>query len=192
MDGIAKALEVLGLDRAPDPRYKVTDPHTVPSGKQLLNHKKAIQLVDAIESASFMRFVPDDIQIDQSLDARLFHPQYSRAVMLRTDLPVPSGPKIAKVLGITGEATAENHYRWLWVEVRRFITELGATAISPVLITRTNGANGTIPLLIASFKLDLRPATGQTFDDIGANLALLGHRAPEVRLDEGETLEDVK
>lgn len=187
-----EALRALGLDKAPDPRYKVADPHTVPSGSQMLNHKKVLQLVDPIESAAFMRFLPDDILIDHSLDARVFHGSYSRSVLLRTDLPVPTGPKVQKVLGITNEATAENHYRWLWVEVRRYISGLGARAVSPVLISRTHGYGGTTPLLIASFKLDLRPKDGQTLDDLAANFALLGPRAPEVRLDEGETLEDVK
>lgn len=188
----SEILSTLGLDKIPEPRYEVGDPHPGLTGSQLLNFKKALQLADSIESAAFMRFVPNAVVVDQALDPRAFSPQYSKAVMIRTDLPIPTGPKVQKVTGISSSPTADNHYRWLWIEIQRYITELGASAISPVLITRTSGAEGTVPLLIASFKLDLRPKDGQTMEDIGANLALLGPRAPEVRLDEDETLVDVK
>lgn len=185
-------LSKLGLDRLPDPRYSVSAAHDVLSGARLLNHKKALKLVDPIESAAFMRFVPDDIVIDQSLDARIFSSTFSRAVMIRTDVKIPTGPKVFAATGIGAEPTAENHYRWLWVEIRKYIDGLGACAVSPILISRTHGADGTVPLLIASFKLDIRAKDGETIEDQAATWALLGPRAPEVRLDEDESPEDVK
>lgn len=185
-------LSTLGLDRLPDPRYQVSAPHETLSGARLLNHKKALKLVDPIESAAFMRFAPDDIVIDQSLDPRVFSSTFSKAVMIRTDVKIPSGPKVFAATGIGTEPTAENHYRWLWVEVRKYIDGLGASAVSPVLITRTHGSDSTVPLLIASFKLDIRAKEGETIADQAATWALLGPRAPEVRLREDESLADVK
>jgi hypothetical protein len=107
-------------------------------------------------------------------------------------LPVPSNRKVFRATGIGNEPNAHNHYLWLAQELGRHVEELGARAIAPPLIFRTSGATGTVPFLGCILKLDVRPKDGQTVLDQGANWALLGHRPPQVRLDEGETLEDVK
>ncbi len=185
-------LQKLGLDTLPGPRYQVTDPHHIPSGSQLLNFKKALKLVDAIETAAFGRYIPDTLIVDQSLDSRAFSAAHSRAIMIRTDLPIPGGPKVFRSTGIGAEPNTHTHYLWLAQELKRHVDELGATAISPPLIFRTSGHDDTAPLLGAVFKLDLRPKDGQTAEDMGANWALLGPRAPQVHLDEDESLEDVK
>jgi hypothetical protein len=185
-------LSKLGLDRPPTGRYEVGVPHSQPSGSQLLNFKKALQLVDPIETASFGRYIPNDLVIDQSIDTRVFDPENSKMVPIRTDLPIPSGPKVYRATGIGSEPNAHNHYLWLAQELRRHVIELGARATSPPLIFRTHGYGGTVPLLGAMFTLDTRPPTGLTKDDIGANWALLAPKAPQVHLDEDESPEDVK
>ena len=185
-------LSSLGLDRPPTGRYEVGVPHTVPIGSRLLNFKKALQLVDPIETASFGRYIPNDLVIDQSIDTRVYNPDTSRMVPIRTDLPIPTGPKVERATGIGAEPNAHNHYLWLATELKRHVVELGASAVSPPLIFRTHGYGGTVPLLGAMFSLVVRPADGLTKEDVAANWAVLAPKAPKVELEDGETPEDVK
>jgi hypothetical protein len=189
----ADALERLGLDKAPEARLPgLWEQDAPPPGKALLNFKKALQLVDPIETASFEKYIPDGVVIDQAMDTRAFNPEASRCVMLRTDQPIPSNYRVFRSTGIGTEPNTNNHYMWLAQELGRHILELGARAISPPLIFRTSGSNGTVPFIGLIMKMDTRPADGMTVADQGANWGLLGQRAPEVRLDEDETIEDVK
>lgn len=192
-DEKAEALKLLGLDRAPDARLPGLWEHDAPPpGRALLNFKKALQLVDMLETAAFEKYIPDGVVIDQTMDARAFSPEYSKCVMLRTDQPIPSNRRVFASTGIGVEPNAHNHYLWLAQELGRHVLELGARAIAPPLIFRTCGADETVPFLGLILKIDPRPTDGLTALDQGANWALLGQRPPEVRLDAGETVSDVK
>lgn len=183
-------LDRLGLDKMPPPRIAgLEDSYKqMPSGSQLLNFKKALQLVDPIETAAFEPYIPDDVVIDQSIDPRSFSPDTSRAIMLRTDIPIPSNLRVFRSTGISRTPNAHNHYRWLGQELSRHMLEFGSRAVSPPLIFRTHGADKTAPLLGMIIKLDPR----KRHENAGANWALMGERVPEVVLDENETLDDVK
>lgn len=161
--------------------------HPVPVGSAVLNFKKALQLVDRLETASFDRYIPDGIVIDQTMDATAFHPEASKCITFRTDLPIPSNRRVFSSTGIGTEQTAQNQYLWLAQELGRHWEELGARAMAPPLVFRTHGHNGTVPLLGLVMKLDLRPR------DEGEQVAwgLLGQRANKVELDEDESLENV-
>ena len=188
-----ESLDALGLKKAPEARIPgLWEQEAPPSGSALLNFKKALQLVDPIETAAFSKYITNDIVIDQSLDAHSFSPDASRCITLRTDCPIPSTYKIFRSTGIGTLPNSHNHYLWLAQEFRRHFIELGARAIAPPLLFRTNGASGTVPFIGLIMKLDTRPKDGMTVIDQGANWALLGPRAPEVRLDEGESISDVK
>jgi hypothetical protein len=162
-----------GVDKAP------------PSATSMMTFKMAVSIVDPIESAAFMRYLPDRIRVDQDLDARDFSPDHSRAISIFTDEAIPLHPKIARALGMTEEPNAHNHYIWLANEVDRHLNELGAVSVSPVLIFRTSGGMGHRPLLGALFKLRYEIPDGQTRYDIGSNLGLLtDKRTPELHVDE--------
>lgn len=179
-----EVLKALGLSKTPDPRMEMPEEHPIPVGSAMLNFKKALQLVDPLETAAFERFIPNHIVIDQSLDARAFHPEASKCITFRTDLPIPSNRRVFSSTGIGTEQNAQNQYLWLSQELERHWTELGARAMAPPLLFRTNGSDGTVPLLGLMMKLDLRPS-----DDVGkANWGLLGHRMNKIELDEDETL----
>lgn len=189
-----QALDALGLANAPAPRLPgLWEQPAAPPGKQILNFKKALQLVDPIETATFAKYIPDDVIIDQAMDARSFSTEGSKCVMLRTDVPIPSVRAVFRSTGIGSEPNAHNHYLWLGQELGRHFLELGARAMAPPLVFRTNGANGTVPFLGLVMRLDLRPKDGQTVLDQGANWALMGEkRAPRVVLEDGESVDDVK
>lgn len=182
-------LKELGLDQMPEARLKGSAPAGNTNPRSNITFKMAVQLVDPIESAAFMRYLPDWVPVDQSLDPRAFDPTTSRAMSLFTDAEIPMHPKIARALGMTSEPHAHNHYLWLMQDVVRHITELGAAAISPLHIFRTSGAEGHRPLLGVIFKLRYEIPDGLTREDIGANLGLLTEkRQPELRLEETESL----
>jgi len=190
VNGHEEVLKTLGLDKLPDPRIPVPDSHP-PPGNGLLNFKKAVQLVDYLETAAFTKYIPDGVNIDQSMDSASFDPEASRCISLRTDLPIPSNRKVFGATGIGAEPNAQNHYLWLAQELGKHVEELGARAIAPPLVFRTNGANGTVPFLGLIMKLDLHIPDGKTVLDQGANWALMGPRAPEVRLEGDESPSDV-
>jgi hypothetical protein len=163
------------------------DEHPVPVGSAMLNFKKALQLVDPLETAAFERYLPDGIVIDQSMDAAAFHPEASKCISFRTDLPIPSNTRVFASTGIGTEQNAQNQYLWLAQELGRHWEELGARAMAPPLVFRTNGHGGTVPLLGLIMKLDLRPADERA----GANWGLMGPRVSKVELDEDESIESV-
>lgn len=166
---------------------EMPEEHPIPVGSALLNFKKALQLVDPLESAAFEKYIPDGVVIDQTMDARVYHPEASKCITFRTDLPIPSNRRVFASTGIGTEQNAQNQYLWLAQELGRHWEELGARAMAPPLVFRTHGANGTVPLLGLMLKLDLRPKD----ENAKANWGLLGHREPTVVLDEDEDLENV-
>lgn len=176
--------KALGLDKLPEARLKGSEPAANTNPRSNITFKMAVQLIDPIESEAFMRYLPDWVQVDRSLDPTTFDPDHSRAMSLFTDEKIPMHPKIARALGMTEEPHAQNHYIWLAQDVARHITELGAVAISPVRIFRTSGGNGHRPLLGAVFKLRYELPDGVTREDVGANIGLLmDKRTPELRLE---------
>lgn len=179
----------LGLDKLPEARLKGAEPTGNINPRSNITFKMAVSLIDPIESEAFMRYLPDWIQVDQSLDPSSFDPNHSRVMSLFTDQRIPMHPKIARALKMTDQPHAQNHYIWLANEVARHITELGAVATSPVRIFRTSGGDGNRPLLGAIFKLRYEIPTGLSREDIGANLGLITDKRPtELRLDPGETI----
>jgi hypothetical protein len=193
MDQRADALKALGLDKAPDARVPgLWEQDAPPPGRALLHFRKAVQLVDPIETAAFEKYIPDGVIIDQSMDARHFHKDYSKCVMLRTDQPIPSNRRVFASTGIGVEPNAHNHYLWLAQELGRHFLEMGADAIAPPLLFRTSGADGTVPFLGLVMKLRPKIPDGQTALDVGANWAMLGPRTPEVVLEGNETTADLK
>lgn len=179
-----EVLQKLGLDKMPEARMKGLEQREIPSGGGMLKWKKACQLLDAIESAAFMRYCPDGIVVDQSLDPTSFDPSHSRIISIPTDRPAPVNPKITRATGISANNTAQDQYLYLWTEVVRYVMELGASAISPIRVFRTSGAEGTVPLLGAVFKLDYKIPDGLTREDIGSNLGWLSDKKNNAVLDE--------
>lgn len=180
----------LGLDKLPEARLPGAEPAGNLNPRSNITFRMAVQLIDPIESEAFMRYLPDWIQVDQSLDPTSFDPGHSRVMSLFTDQKIPMHPKIARALGMTDQPHAQNHYIWLAQDVARHVVELGAAATSPVRIFRTSGGDGNRPLLGAIFKLRYEIPTGLTREDIGSNLGLLMDKArtPEVHLEDGETV----
>ncbi len=184
-------LKELGLNQLPAPRLKGLD-KAPPSGSSMIKWKMAVALIDTIETGAFERYIPDWIEIDQSIDPRSFDPDTSRALSVFTDIPIETIPeKIRNAIGLTLDGGARNHYIMLANDISRYVVELGAAAVSPIHVFRTNGAEGHRPILGAVFKLSYRIPDGQTRYDIGSNLGLLTERQPEIHLDENETIKDV-
>ena len=193
MDPRAEALKTLGLDRAPDARIPgLWEQDAPPPGRAMLHFKKALQLVDPIETAAFAKYIPDGVVIDQEMDARQFHRDYSKCVMLRTDQPIPSNRRVFAATGIGTEPNAHNHYLWLAQELGRHFLEMGAAAIAPPLLFRTSGADGTVPFLGLVMKLKVKRTDGADALDGGANWALMGPRSPKIELEGDESISDVK
>jgi len=166
----------LGLDKLPEARLPGAEPAGNTNPRSNITFKMAVQLVDPIESEAFMRYLPDWIPVDQSLDPTSFDPQHSRAMSLFTDEKIPMHPKIARALGMTEVPHAQNHYIWLAQDVARHISELGAEAVSPVRIFRTSGGNGHRPMLGCIFKVRYDLPDGLTRADIGSNIGLIMDR----------------
>jgi len=163
----------LGVDRLPDPRLPV--PHELPTpGKgDLVNYRKALELVDIIETAAFEKYLPDDVVIDQTVDTRAFDPGSTRAISIRTDMPIPSNYRIFRSTGIGREPNSHNYYLWMAQEIKRHVLELGACAISRPYIFRVGGQQKTVPFIGAIFKVIVKPKDGQTELDMGARWGLL-------------------
>lgn len=171
----------------PASRLAGADPVGNLNPRSQITFKMAVALIDPIESASFMRYIPDWVEVDNSLDPRAFSPDHSRAISIFTDVPIPTHPKITRATGISSLPTAQNQYLFLSLEIQRHIVELGAAAISPVHLFRTSGGEGHRPLLGAIFKVRYEIPDGLSREDIGANLGVLSEkRVPELRLEDGE------
>jgi hypothetical protein len=166
----------LGLDKLPDPRVEVPHELPQPGRGDLVNYRKAVALVDPIETAAFEKYLDTELVIDQEMDTRAFSPEQTRAVTIRTDLPIPSNTRIFRSTGIGSEVNSHNYYIWLAKEIKRHWVELGCRAISRPYVFRTSGASGTVPFIGVIFKVDTRPKDGQTVLDQGANWALLSDK----------------
>lgn len=178
-------LEKLGLDKLPEPRVEVPHELPAPGLGDLVNYRKAIALVDPIETAAFDRYLDSEIVIDQEMDTRAFNAEQTRAVTIRTDRPIPSNKKVFKSTGISAEPNSHNYYLWLAQEVRKHWLELGCRSISRPYVFRCSGASGTVPFIGVVFKVDLRPKDGQTKLDQGANWGLLTpKKSPTLQTDE--------
>lgn len=164
----------LGIDKLPALRYDdVPEEHPPVTGGGLMTYKKVLALIDPIATAAFERFIPAHVVIDSSLSARDFHPFLCKGISFRTDLPVPSNDRIFRSTGVPGGVGEKAWYPWLAVELQKMFDGYGARAVSPPLLWRTNGHEGTVPLLGFIVKLDIRPKDGETIEDTTASMGLL-------------------
>jgi hypothetical protein len=169
-EAVKEALDDLGLSEEPAQRWETTP--GIPDLGGLVQFKKALSCIDPLDTAAFEHYIPDSVVIDQAIDTRAYVRGWSRAIVIPTDVPIPTGPMVTRSTGIYSEPTAPNHYRWLALEVKRHFDELGARAIGPPLIFRTSGYGGTRPLLGVIMKLDLTPPDGQDWQP-AANWGML-------------------
>ncbi len=165
-----EVLKELGLDKMPAPRTEVPQEHAPIMGHSLLNYRKALQTVDVLETAAFEPYIPLDVEIDASIDPTAFHPELSKAIMFRTDVPIPSNDRVLKATGIGAEQTPHNQRKWLAQSFRRFYDELGVRALSRPLVFRWGSA--TPPMFGCILKIDPR----KRYENAGANWALLGEK----------------
>lgn len=165
-----EVLKELGLDKMPAARVDVPDEHAPVLGRSLLNYRKALQTVDPLETAAFESYIPLDVQIDPSIDPYAFHPELSKAIMFRTDVPIPSNDMVKRATGIGAEQTPDNQRKWLAQEFRRFYQEFGVRAVSRPLVFRW--ASAEPPVFGCILKLDPR----KRYENAGANWALLGEK----------------
>jgi hypothetical protein len=164
----------LGIDDLPASRYDdVPEEHPPVTGSGLMTYKKVLALIDPLATAAFEKFIPAHIVVDQSFSAREFHPFLCKAISFRTDLPVPSNDLIYRSTGVPAGIGEKAWYPWLAVELQKMYDGFGAQAISPPLLWRTNGYEGTVPLIGFIVKLDIRPKAGETLEDTTASMGLL-------------------
>ena len=168
----AAILEELGLSDFPTPRLEVPEAHPLPV-KGYMTYQKCLTCVDPLATAAFEKYIPASCHIDQGLSARDFHPYWTKGVSIRTDIPAPSDPRIARLTGVPAVADERAWYPWLAIELKKLYDGYGARAVSPPLIWRTNGHEGTVPLIGLIAKFDLTPKDGQTIEDQTASMAVL-------------------
>jgi len=136
----AEVAKMLGLDGAPRPRYddlpKAMDP--VDQAKRA-NFRKALKCADPIASLAFMRYLPNKLVIDQTMDARVWKDGYSFAATTRTDAALPVNRKIAAATGLTSVPCEKNWYNLLSQKIMLFYEYYGAVAMSPPIIFRSRG-----------------------------------------------------
>lgn len=171
-EAVSEALEDLGLSEPPKPRWETTAGFSDLNARELVNFKKALACVDPLDTAAFEHYIPSGVVVDKAIDTRAFTRGWSRAIVIPTDVAIPSGPLVERATGIGTEPNARNHYLFLAIEVKRHYDELGAKAMGPPLVFRTNGGGGARPLLGVIMKLDLTPPDGQDWKP-AANWALL-------------------
>lgn len=166
----AETLKELHLKAEPESRYDLPkepeDGARAETSAASVNFLKAVSLVDYLATAKFQRFIPDEIQIDASVDTYGFVPGYSHAVMVRTDIPVPTSKKLTASTGIRGVKDESDFMLWLALELRRAYAEFGASGCSKPLIFRTNGHDHTVPFIGVIVKFVLKPKDGQTIADL--------------------------
>ncbi len=167
----AEHLKQLKISEIPKPRYEDL-PETIDQNdaiEKMVNYKKALLLVDPILTARFERFIPDDIVIDQRIDARQYKHGMMFCPLVRTDVKPPVNPLITRVTGVTEFLDLDNFMRYVAVEMRRQYTLIGATAMAPPLLFSTRGKGKRIHSLLGAIcKFDTTPPDALTQDDIMA------------------------
>lgn len=144
-----ETLKALGLDRLPDPRYEVSEGPKLPTGTELVNFRKALMCVDALETAAFSHYIPDSIVIDQRIDTRAFKKGYSEAICIPAYGPIPGvARKTTHATGITTHGDRHNRFLWLANDLKGYYDYKGAKACSPPLLASTHN------MLILLFKFD--------------------------------------
>lgn len=134
----------LGLDAVPKLRYDQA-PDENKKLEHLVNFKKALTLVDALRTAGFERFIPDDCYIDPGMDARSFSEGMSDAVLIRTDVPPPVDPrnptnrKVARALGIPFRLDDQAYFHWLGIELRQHYRSYGARRMAAPFVFAGRG-----------------------------------------------------
>ena len=169
----------LGLDAPPPPRYDDLPTPNKPTPEWVRpKFLKALQLVDQIETWAFEKFIPSVCEIDHNIDARVQgNPELHFAVCIRTDKPPPSNKRIANAIKVRpDDMGVDNFYRWLGVEIANQYRGLGARKMGVPLIFRTVGNRfkpWVVPFVGAICKFDRTPPTGQTMDDMVADVGVL-------------------
>jgi hypothetical protein len=177
----ADMLRELRLDKIPQPREAVPSPRAdIRNSGQIINFKKALACVDALETAAFERFIPDGVTVNQSVDTRTFVPGWSMAFMVPTDQPVPMNEKVAAALkvNITDASTKAAYFAELGSQIRRAYSEYGARSISPPLVFSTSGAKTevgrrTTPFIGVIVTFDRTPPDGLTELDLMQDVGVL-------------------
>jgi hypothetical protein len=177
----ADLLRELRLDRIPEPREAVPMPRaTIRDSGEIINFRKALACVDALETAAFTRYIPDGVDVDQKISTKTFVPGWSQAFMVPTDRPVPMNEKVAAALrvNITDASTKAAYFAELGAQLGRYCSEFGVRRISPPLVFSTSGAKDdrgvkTTPLLGVIVTLDRTPADGQTQADMMNDVGVL-------------------
>jgi hypothetical protein len=168
----ADLLKQLRITEAPKPRYDDL-PEQVDQNDQIekfVNYRKALELIDPLLTARFTRFIPDDIEIDQKLDARQYRHGMMFCPMVRTDVKPPVNSLITKTTGVTPSLDMDNMMRYVAVELRRQYSVVGALKMAPPLVFSTRGSKSKrIPALLGVIcKFDTTPPDALTQEDIVA------------------------
>jgi hypothetical protein len=181
----------LGLSGVPRPRYDDLPAAMDPLEAEMrANHKKALACIDAIASHAFMRYLPNNLVVDQTLDARVFKKEYSFGASVRTDRGIPVNPKITAATGITAYPCEKNWYNLLAQGVMRYYQFYLAIAISPCLIFRTRGEKSRMgrrygtrfniaPMVGVIFKLDRRRRDGALLAESVAMTGIIHDKSVE-------------
>ena len=176
----------LGLSELPPPRYGDI-PKEMASPEELgevMRFKKALTLVDPIATAAFSRFIPNQMIVDQGIDARGWSRGYSFAVQIRTDKPPVVNRKVTAATGITKELNERNFYAQIALRMYQLYVEMGAHCVSPPLIFRTtvkDRRTGARPLIGAIFKFGRVPRDGSLLESIQSGWGLLHDAALETK-----------
>lgn len=177
----ADLLRELKLEKIPQPREAVPSPRAdIRNSSQIINFKKAVACVDALETAAFERFIPDGVSVNQQVDTRTFVPGWSMAFMVPTDRPVPMNEKLAALMNVklTDASTKAAYFAELGTQIRRAYSEYGARSISPPLVFSTSGAKteigkSTTPFIGVIVTFDRTPPDGLTELDLMNDVGVL-------------------
>lgn len=172
----------MGLHKVPELRYDDVPDENVPLEKKI-NLRKALMLVDRIQTAAFEFYIPDEIIIDQTMDATVYSEGRTFAELVRTDIPPPSNDRIARATsrpdlgpGVRPVLSDRDFMVWLSLVFKWYWTGLSARRAAPPLIFSGRGDRrkwGAKPFLGIIMKFDRTPADGRTVDDMVASVGVM-------------------
>jgi len=136
---------------------------------------KAVKCIDALATAAFERYIPDELQVDQRLDARLLKRDMTFGCAIPTDIPVPTNRKIARALGIPPNCRDESaFFPALAARMCQIAEQLGVNRLAPPLVFRCDGEPGVSrPLIGLILKFDRTPPDGMRSDELMATIGVL-------------------
>ena len=86
---------------------------------------------------------------------------------------MPARVLMQDLTGVPAVADERAWYPWLALELKKLYDGYGARGVSPPLLWRTNGYEGTVPLIGLIAKFDLTPKDGLELEDQTASMAVL-------------------